>query len=148
MNPVIHDTDALNHLLQSEMSAVETYTQALNRFDDLEVISELQMMRDEHSRAVRVLRDQVVLSGAAPADHSGSWSTVNVTGFDTMDVIGPATILALLCQSEEHGIREYEAALSAGDLHLENQRLICTRLLPGCRTHVEKLNALLGGMGH
>jgi len=148
MNPVIHDTETLNHLLQSEMAAVETYTQVLNRFDDLEVMSELQTMRDEHSRAVRALRDQVVQSGTAPADQSGAWSTFNVSGFDATEVIGPATILAVLCQSEEHGLREYEAALSGADLQLEGQRLISTQLLPGCRAHVEKLNALIGGMGH
>lgn len=148
MNPVIHDTEALNHLLQSELSAVETYTQALNQFEDLEVIGALQTMRDEHSRAVRALRDQIVLAGATPADHAGAWSTFTVSGFDTAEVIGPATLLAVLCQSEEHGLREYEAALSEVELQLDTQRLICTQLLPLCRANAEKLNALLGGMGH
>jgi len=148
MNAVMHDSETLNHLLQVEVSAVETYTQAMNRFNDLEVISELQAVRDEHSRAVRALRDQIIQFGATPADSSGAWSTFNVTGLDTMDAIGPATVLAVLCQGEEHGVREYEAVLDQNDLHLDHQRLIRTRLLPVCRIHVEKLNALLGGMGH
>jgi len=148
MNAVIHDSETLNHLLQGEVSAVETYTQAMNRFDDLEVISELQAVRDEHSRAVRALRDQIIKLGAAPAENSGAWSTFNVAGLDTIEAIGPATVLAVLCQGEEHGLREYEAALDRDDLQFESQRLIRTRLLPGCRSYVEKLNALLGGMGH
>jgi len=148
MDAVIHETEMLNHLLQGEASAVETYTQAMNRFDDLEVISELQLVRDEHGRAVRALRDQIVLFGTLPADGNGAWSTFNVTGLDTMETIGPATVLAVLCQGEEHAIREYESALERTDLHPDSAGLIRSKLLPGCRSHVEKLNALLGGMGH
>jgi len=148
MSAVIHETEVLNHLLQGEASAVETYTQALNRFDVLEVISELQVVRDEHSRAVRALRDQIVQFGATPADGPGAWSTFDVTGTDAMESVGPATVLAVLGQGEEHALREYEAALGRGDLHADSQRLIRSTLLPACRGHVEKLNALLGGMGH
>lgn len=148
MNAVIHETETLNHLLQSEVSAVETYTQAMNRFDDLEVISALQAVRDEHARAVRALRDQIIEFGATPLDTPGSWGSFDVLVSDDSEEIGPATVLALLCQREEHGLREYEAALGRSDLHLNSQRLICSKLLPGCRAHVEKLNALLGGMGH
>jgi hypothetical protein len=147
MNAAIHDTETLNHLLQGEVSAVETYTQALNRFDDLEVISELQMVRDDHSRAVRALRDQIIQLGATPTDDAGMWGSFGVTHHGESE-ISPATVLAILCQGEEHGIREYEAALERSELQLESQRLICSKLLPGCRAHVEKLNALLGGMGH
>jgi hypothetical protein len=148
MDAVIHETEMLNHLLQGEVSAVETYTQAMNRFDDLEVICELQLVRDEHGRAVRALRDQIIQFGIAPSDGSGAWSTFNLTGLEAMDSIGPATVLAVLCQGEEHAIREYEDALERSDLHLDSERLIRAKLLPGCRAHVEKLNALLGGMGH
>jgi hypothetical protein len=148
MSAVIHETEVLNHLLQGEVSAVETYTQAMNRFDDLEVIGELQMVRDEHSRVVRALRDQIVEFGATPTPGTGDWSTFSLAGLDAVDEIGPATVLAVLCQGEEHAIREYEAALERSDLHPESQCLIRSKLLTGSRAHVEKLNALLGGMGH
>ncbi len=69
------DTGALNLLLQSEMSAVETYTHAMGQFDDPALIGDLQKIRDEHSRAVRELRDHVVTYGGVPADSAGVWGT-------------------------------------------------------------------------
>ena len=78
MNATIHephgcDTEALNALLRAEMSAVETYTQVLGKFDDQLVIADLQKIRDAHSRAVRRLREQLVRFGGKPVGTPGAW---------------------------------------------------------------------------
>src|SRR5438128_558976 len=110
------DTDALNALLRGELSAVETYTRALGQFDDPLVIADLQKVRDEHSRAVRELRDLVVRFGGHPAESGGPRGTFVTTG-TTGKAISPATVLAALRQGEEHGISEYEAALENEQIH-------------------------------
>lgn len=140
------DTDALNALLRSEMSAVETYTQALGKFDDETAIVDLQKIRDDHSRSVRLLRDHLIGLGAKPAEGSepcGAFSAV-VTG--GAKAIGPAAALAALRQGEEHGINEYTSALENEDIHPDCRRIIRADLLPACRKHVEELDRLLGGM--
>ncbi len=142
------DTGALNALLRGELSAVETYTLAMGKFDDPLVIADLQKVRDEHGRAVRELRDHVVRFGGKPADGSGAWGSFTAAVTATAKAIGPATVLAALRQGEEHGISEYVAALENEHIHPDCQQLIRTDLLPACRKHVEELNRLLGGMDH
>jgi len=140
------DTDGLNALLRGEMSAVETYTQALGQFDDLLVIADLQKIRDEHSKAVRELRDRVIEFGGHPAESTGPWGTFTAVVTTAAKAIGPATVLAALRQGEEHGISEYEAALENEHVHPDCHRQIRADLLPACRKHIEELNRLLGGM--
>lgn len=142
------DTDALNALLRGELSAVETYTRAMSTFDDLELIADLQQIRDEHSRAVRELRDRVVAFGGTPADSSGVWGAFTAAVGDGAEAVGAATVLAALRQGEEYGATEYEAALENDGIHLECQRAIRADLLPAARRHVEELNRLLGGTTH
>jgi hypothetical protein len=142
------DTDALNSLLRGEMAAVETYTQALGKFDDLAVIADLQKIRDEHSRAVRELRDSVIRFGGRPAEGTGPWGAFTSAVTAAAKKVGPATVLAALRQGEEHGISEYEAALENEHIHPNCQRIMRTDLLSACRKHVEELNRLLGGMDH
>jgi hypothetical protein len=145
--PQNFDTGALNTLLRGEMSAVETYTQALGKFDDQLVIADLQKIRDEHSRAVRELRDHVVREGGVPPTSPGpNLAFSSDTG--GAKVIGPATALAALRLSEEHEACEYEAALESADVPADCRRVIRTDLLPACHKHVDELNRLLGGMNH
>jgi len=153
MNTTIHDpltcdTAALNALLRGEMAAVETYTQALGVCGDEEMIADLQKIRDEHRRAVRVLRDRVVQFGGQPTESPGPWGAFASTVVGFAKVVGPATALAALRQGEEHGISEYESALENEDLGSECHQIIRTDLLVVCQKHVDELNRLLGGMNH
>jgi len=147
-DPLTCDTAALNVLLRGEMAAVETYTQALGACGDHEMISDLQKIRDEHSRAIRLLRDSVVRFGGFPADDSGVWGSFASTGTGVVNVVGPATALAVLRQGEEHGISEYGSALENEDISPDCHHMIRTDLLAVCHKHVDELNRLLGGMNH
>ena len=140
-----YDTNTLIALLRGEMSAVETYTQAVTKLDDQAVIAELQKIRDDHSRAERELRDHVTRSGGQPAEGTGAWSAF------ASAVAGPATVstataLAALRQGEEYAVAEYEAALGNEEVHPDCHRLVRTDLLPAGRKHIDELNRLLGGM--
>lgn len=139
------DTDTLNALLRAEMGAVDAYTRALGNFDDERVIADLQKIRDEHARAVRELRDEVVRFGGKPAVSAGPWPAF-VSNRTDARVIGQATALTALREGEEHGMSEYEAALANDDVHPECQSAIRTHLLAACQKHIEELNRLLDGM--
>lgn len=140
------DKAALNSLIRGEMAAVETYTQALGKIDDQVVITDLQKIRDEHSRAVRELRDRLVQFDGVPAESPGVWGAFASAVTGAAKLVGPSTALAALRQGEEHGIGEYEAALENADIHPDCHQLIRADLLPACRKHVDELNRLLGGM--
>ncbi|QJW99680.1 ferritin-like domain-containing protein [Frigoriglobus tundricola] len=143
-DPLTSDTTALNALLRGEMAAVEAYTRALGLFGDDELIGDLQKIRDDHSRAVRLLRDRVVQLAGVPAESSGAWSAFGADASATK-VIGPTTALAALRQGEEHIISEYEAALTDAEISPDCHPMIQTDLLTPTQKHVDELNRLLGG---
>jgi hypothetical protein len=148
--PQAPDTEALNVLIRGEMAAVETYTQALGTFDDELLIANLQRIRDEHSRAVRELRDQVILFGGAPpegppAHGTAPWGTFATAASGSANTHGPATVLAALRQGEEHEVSAYEEALENPRVPLDCHGTIRTGPLLACRQHIEELNRLLGG---
>jgi len=140
------DTDVLNMLLRGEMSAVETYDQAMGKLEDQHVLADLQKIREEHARAVHVLRDKVSRYGAEPTESTGPWGAVAAAITGTTGAIGPATALSALRQGEEHGVNEYEDALKNEDVNPECKEAIRVELLPRLRQHVDELNRLMGGM--
>jgi len=140
------DTEALNSLLRGEAAAGETYTQAIGKFDDHQVIATLQRIRDEHNRAEQEWRVRVAHFGGTPSEDSGAWGTVASVVTDTAQEIGPCIVLASLKQGEIHGISQYERALENQDIHPDCHQLIRTDVLPACRKHVVELDRLLGGM--
>jgi len=140
------DTGALNSLLRGELSAVETYDQAMRRLEDHTVLIDLRQIREEHAGAVAALREAVARFGGEPTGSSGPWGTFAsaVTGEDGM--LGPATVLSALVQGEEHGVNEYEDALTNPDVDPDCKDAIRGKLLPQTRQHIDELNRLMGGM--
>ena len=142
--PKSGDVDALNQLLRGELSAVETYDQAIEKFDGKHGASELKTIRDEHSRAVRTIKEQVAKFGGEPSSSSGIWGTFVTTVTGTAKVMGPETVLAALKKGEEHGIGEYEKAIANSSVNHESKELFRSEFLPRCRQHIAKLDDLVG----
>lgn len=143
--PLLGGTDALNALLQTELSAVETYTQAITLFEDPTVIGELQKIRDEHRRAERELRECLVRMHGVPAGSPGLWPAFAAAGAGGAQALGCATLLAALRQGEEYALASYEDALNHEDIHPDCHRVIGGDLIQASRKHIDELNRLLGG---
>ena len=62
-------TATLNSLVRGELSAVETYEQALHKLEGTKGGPELRRIREEHRHAADVLQEQVRRRGGQ-ADHS------------------------------------------------------------------------------
>ena len=60
------NADALNDMLRGEISAVETYDQAIATFEKQPIGSDLHHIRDDHQRAVVALRERVTAAGGTP----------------------------------------------------------------------------------
>jgi hypothetical protein len=145
-DPAISDIDTLNSLLRCQLAAVETYDQAMHKFDDSHVLADLQTIRQEHIDAEILLREKVLQSGGEPVETSGPWGACAAAISGEANVIGPATALAALRQGEEHAINEFEDTLKHENVNLDCKNLIRTNLLPISRKHVAELNRLMGGM--
>jgi hypothetical protein len=137
------DVEAVNALLRGEISAVQTYDQAIRKFDDHPAGRALWGVREEHSRAVSALRDRVRGFGGEPADSSGTWGAFATAVTGAAKVIGPQTVLAALKQGEEQGTQEYIEALDNPEIADECRFLIRAELLPKCHAHVAVLERLI-----
>jgi hypothetical protein len=138
--------ETLTNLLRGELAAVAAYDKAMSRLEDHTVLADLQAIRDEHARAVDVLRAKAAQQGAESPDSSGPWTTVAaaVTGADGM--ISPTTALWALYQGEQLAINEYESVLKHDGLTTDGKQAISVELLPRCKKHRDELNRLMGGM--
>jgi uncharacterized protein (TIGR02284 family) len=136
-------TNALNSLLRGEISATETYNQALEKFAGQSEEVELRRIRDEHREAANSLRQHVHQHGGDPSTGSGWWGTWAKFVEGTAKVFGKATALKALKEGEEHGINEYNEALAGDDVAPDCKNLIRNQLLPRCQAHVPALDRLI-----
>lgn len=139
-------TDTLNSLLQGELSAVETYQQALGKLGATKGGPELKRIHDEHRAAANTLRQHVHLQGGKPLQGSGAWGAFAKLVEGTAKLFGDVAALKALKEGEEHGIKQYEAALKEADLPSEYDVLISSTLLPQTRAHVPVLDRLMAGL--
>jgi uncharacterized protein (TIGR02284 family) len=136
-------TEWLNRLIRGELSAIETYRQALDKMKDAPEATELQSILTEHRGAVQVLQDHVRQRGGIPATDSGAWGTWAKLVEGSAKVFGNAAALKALKEGEEHGIKEYERAVEATDIDDECREMIRTRLLAQAKSHIPILDRLI-----
>jgi bacterioferritin (cytochrome b1) len=142
-NPVVDD---LNDLLRSELSAVETYRQALDKNrnqygEDARFLLLSQMMRD-HEQAASQLRELVQRMGGVAANDSGAWGTWSKTVMGAAKLLGDKSALKALKEGEESGIKEYRSALRDRTPPPEIQQVVST-IVTREEEHVRQLDRLI-----
>lgn len=139
MNANNIETHTYNALLRGELSAIETYTQAIEKFGTSEGQGPLESIRANHVANTESLRKLVGESGEEPATSSGAWGTFATSVEGVATLLGKSPALLVLQQGEEHGIRQYEEALKDEDLSEAVKNLIRDTLLPAQREHLATL---------
>jgi hypothetical protein len=134
--------DVCNSLLRGELSAVETYTQALGKFENDPLRSDLDRLRADHEASASALRQHLVDMGAEPDESSGAWGTFARTVEGTAKILGESPALAALEEGEEHGINEYREALDNGGVMEDIKMEIRQTLLPRLNSHISVLEAM------
>jgi hypothetical protein len=137
-------TGTLNSLLRGELSAVETYSQALDKVGSEPGAADLRQIEADHQRAVELLHRHIAERGGIPPMSSGAWGTWAATVEATAKLFGNTAALKALKEGEEHGIKQYEDALEDANLDAECKTLIRNTLLPQTRAHVPVLDRLMG----
>jgi len=136
-------TTGLNRLIRGELSAVETYRQALDKMKDAPEGLELHALLVEHRAAVQLLREHVLQHGGTPANSSGAWGTWAKLVEGAAQLFGNAAALKALKEGEEHGIQEYENFLADESADHDCRTLVSTQLLPQARSHIPILDRLI-----
>ena len=134
--------DTCNSLLRGELSAVETYDQAIEKFEGDPSRSELLNIRNEHKESVTMLRQHLAEMGARPAESSGAWGSFAQAVEGAAKVLGESPALAVLEQGEEHGANEYREALEDSGVMESIKQQIRSKLLPRQESHIATLKAI------
>jgi demethoxyubiquinone hydroxylase (CLK1/Coq7/Cat5 family) len=133
---------ALNELLEGEISAVETYRQALAKVDDPLARRDLVACEQTHEKHVMVLRERISELGGTPTRTSGVWGTFARLVEGGARLLGDKTAIAALEEGEDHGLKIYRKHLGA--LDPESRRVIEEELLP----EQERTHAMLSSLKH
>lgn len=135
----------VSSLCRGELSAVETYRQALDKVSDEPAAEDLKRIEAEHEEAVNILRQKAEQFGAEPVTSSGAWGAWAKAVEGTAKVFGNTAALKALKEGEEHGLHDYEDALKSEDLPGDIRELISTTLLPQTREHIPILDSCMSG---
>lgn len=133
---------ACNKLLRGELSAIETYHQALEKFSGTAEAPLLSQILDDHQKNADALRDHLSEMGGTPEQESGAWGTFAKAIEGVAKMLGDSSAIAALRQGEEIGITDYENALNDKDVMDEMKTTIRGTLLPRLQRHVATLEGL------
>jgi len=107
--------DTLNEFLRGEISAVETYRQAIEKLSGSPNRTQLEECRRSHEERIARLKDQVRRLGGEPAQGSGAWGAFAKIVEGGAKVLGEGTAIAALEEGEDHGLKLYRGDLSKLD---------------------------------
>jgi uncharacterized protein (TIGR02284 family) len=135
--------DQLNSLLRGEISAVETYQQAIEKVGDEHAsdATALRAIAQEHGEDARALRKAIEQLGGEADDSSGAWGAWAKTVQGVAKLFGDASALKALKEGEEHGLKDYEEAID--DVDDASRTLIVSRLIPNQKRHIATLDGMI-----
>jgi uncharacterized protein (TIGR02284 family) len=136
--------DQLNSFLRGELSAVETYEQAIKKLENFTYRTTLEDCATSHQRRVAILAEEVRRRGGDPAQSSGAWGTFAKAVEGTSAVIGAKGAIAALEEGEDHGRDDYDRDIEK--LDTAARALVAQQLMPEqLRTHgaMSKLKKML-----
>jgi hypothetical protein len=134
--------DVCASLLRGEMSAVETYNQAIEKFEGDATCSKLRTILADHELSVTSLRQHLLQMGATPDDSSGNWGIFAQAVEGSAKLLGESPALSALEQGEEIGSNDYRDALENEDVMTEIKEEIRKLLLPRVQNHITTLQSI------
>ncbi len=143
----MHNIETLNKFLKDELSATETYQQALDKLQEdagLGESQDLMPIYEDHKEAVSSLQALIIRLGGTPCEDSGAWGTWAKIVQGGANLLGKEAALKSLQEGEKSGAEAYEEALQDTELSLDIISLIETTLLPAQQAHILSLDRLLG----
>jgi hypothetical protein len=129
-------------LLRGEISAVETFQQAIHKFRGDAEAPLLGRIGLQHIAAVDILKKGILDAGGEPDEGSGIWGAFAKAVEGTAKVFGESAALAALIQGEEIGISDYESALEDEGVSESLKSTIRSTLLPQLNENVAALKLL------
>ena len=126
--------DKLNSFLRGEISAVETYRQALEKLNDKAEAPTLNDCMRSHEGRVQLLRQEIRRRGAEPAEGSGPWGAFAKLVEGGAKVFGEKAAIAAVEEGDDHGRDDYQRDVT--ELDAEARSFVEQSIVPEqVRTH-------------
>jgi hypothetical protein len=137
--------DDLNDLLRDELSAIDTYRQAIDKSrkahgEDTRLQKLTDMLHD-HEQAAARLRDLVHRMGGTAANDAGTWGAWAHTVMAAARLLGDKAALIALKEGEESGVKDYRAVLR--EVTTPEVLDVCAANMTREEEHVRQLDLLI-----
>ena len=146
MNHTQYDTaravEAANAMISGELSAVETYAVALDKFRTEPAVGSLRQIQADHQAFAEELTTIVRQSGGIPALKSGTWGNIVVLVETSAALFGEDSAITALATGEKLGRELYEESLSKDEFSPEVRQLAVEKVLPALERHLTTLEAI------
>ncbi len=136
--------EELNKCLRSELSAIETYQQALEknraRYGQDENFERLAQILNEHREAAARLRTIIEHQGGTPSTDAGAWGAWSKTVMGAAKLFGDKAALKALKAGEESGLKEYQRIAQDAGASTEN---VVSAFIGRQQAHIQNLDRLI-----
>ncbi|MBS1993879.1 MAG: DUF2383 domain-containing protein [Cyanobacteria bacterium SZAS LIN-3] len=105
----------LSDLLRGELSAVETYSQAIDKMHQANLISILQEAHNCHAARANIITGKMRELGIEPPMSSGVWGAFARLMENSAQLFGDRATIAVLEEGEDHGLGLYKAHYADND---------------------------------
>jgi len=132
--------ECLNGLLRGEISAVETYGQALQKLDEPNLAPTLREAQTCHQKRVLLLQNKIASMGGQPSEGAGAWGAFANFMQGSAAAMGSTPSVDMLEEGEDHGLKAYRDECDKCD-SVAVRRFIEDELVPAQeRTHSQVRN--------
>jgi uncharacterized protein (TIGR02284 family) len=128
--------------LRGEISAVETYRQAVEKVGDVRARAQLEQCHQSHQRRVDLLRTRILQLGGKPEQTSGAWGAFVKAAEAGAGLFGDKAAISVLEEGEDHGLKDYQSHLK--ELDIESRMFVEQELLPA----QQQTHRVLSGLKH
>ena len=101
------NVEQLNSFLRGEISAVETYRQALQALKSSTYGTKIAECKQSHEQRVAILTQEIRRLGGTPAASSGAWGSFVKLVEGGAAALGEKAAIAALEEGEDHGNADY-----------------------------------------
>lgn len=140
------DLDDLNKCLRGELSAIDTYRQALEKHrqqygQEMKFQLLAEILKDHEEAASRVRR-LIQGMGGTPSDDSGGWGKWSQTVMGAAKLFGDKAALKALKEGEESGVEGYERLAQDPSASADTKTLL-VGIITMEQEHVRELDRLM-----
>ena len=114
-NVTATSVDQMNGLLRGELSALETYRQALNKIEDVRAKDVLKECHMCHSKRVDTIVERIVELGGKPDENSGLWGSFAKMMEGGATAFGDKSAVSMLEEGEDQGLADYRKLLQEAE---------------------------------